>query len=96
MTAITLQATACEFENTETGFRVTRFEMMQIGRLAREDHEITKAAEVQPLADAMRARLEAEHPGQSFFVSHRLGRGERAPAGYRKLPHRLAEVDCHA
>lgn len=96
MPAITLKATACEFENTETGFRVTRFALLDLGSLAREDHQITKAAEVQPLADALRARLQAEHPGQSFFVSHMLGRGERAPAGYRKLPHRLAEVDCHA
>jgi hypothetical protein len=93
MPTVTIQATACEFSSSSTGFRCTRFMMLEMGKFAREDHTVTKASEVRPLADALRARLEVEHPAQSFFISHRLRDGDRAPSGYRKLPHTLLEVD---
>lgn len=91
MAQVALTAYACKFTAAGPGVRCYQWWPMNPA-LAREVVEITRAGDVQAACDALAAKVEAAHAG-SFFVCHRLVKGQRAPAGYRKLPFQLVERD---
>lgn len=92
MARLILSAQTCGFTISATGFK-GRSHLLSAPTLARQEHEIKKTAEVAPLVNAFRAEIEAAHPAKSFFITQSLGRGSRAPNGYKALPYVIAEID---
>lgn len=92
MPRLILSAQTCTFGISATGFK-SRSHMLMAPTLARQEHDIAKAAEVGPLVDAFRAEQEAANPGVSFFVTQSLAKGSRSPNGYKALPYVIAEID---
>jgi len=58
--------------------------------LAAETVDCKNAAELTAACEAIAAKVDA---GQSFFVSQRIHRGERAFSGYRQIPCTIIERD---
>ena len=92
MARLILTAQACTFSVSASGFK-GRQHLLAAPPLAREGYDIKKTAEVAELVNAFRAEIEAAHPAKSFFITQSLGRGSRAPNGYKALPYVIAEID---
>jgi len=83
-------AYGCKFTGGE-GWRGMQWKPLD-GALARRPFEGKSPAEVLAACRALADEIEPKHDG-SFFVCHRLEKGQRAPNGYKKLRFDPVQVD---
>lgn len=86
MPTIKIYAQACEFETSPGGFHCMKLDFDQIvNHIAERVIDCKNMAEIETARETMRDELAAADPARSFTVSAQLGRGQRAPNGFRKI-----------
>jgi hypothetical protein len=83
MAKIKLYAKSCQFNDCSFGRSMSYFPFD--ADIASKNVELSKVADIMAAKAEMAEQLKAERPGESFFVSAMLMRGERAPNGFKKM-----------